>query len=109
MHGKQLARYALCVFLPLITTSMAANLSIAATPSVIPIQKPITTKSVTASTNSAQLWNLKNADIRAVIQAISILTGKNFVIDPRVQGNITLVSQKPMTPDEMRSEEHTSE
>lgn len=48
-----------------------------------------------------QVWNLKNADIRAVIQTISILTGKNFIVDPRVHGNVTLVSQKPMTTDEL--------
>ncbi|EKD92355.1 MAG: General secretion pathway protein D, partial [uncultured bacterium] len=47
------------------------------------------------------MWNLKNADIRAVIQTIAVLTGKSFIVDPRVQGNVTLISQKPMTPDEL--------
>jgi general secretion pathway protein D len=36
-----------------------------------------------------------------VIQTISVVTGKNFIIDPRVHGTITLVSQKPMTPNEL--------
>lgn len=44
-----------------------------------------------------QTWNLKDANIRAVIQTVSLLTGKNFIIDPRVKGNVTFVSQKPMT------------
>jgi len=48
-----------------------------------------------------QMWNLQDADIRAVIQTISQLVGKNFIIDPRVQGKVTLVSAKPMTVDEM--------
>lgn len=48
-----------------------------------------------------QIWNLKNADIRAVIQTISLLTKKNFVIDPRVNGKVSLVSQQPMTTAEM--------
>ena len=50
---------------------------------------------------SRQIWNLKNADIRAVIQTVSVLTGKSFVIDPRVQGHITFLSQHPMTSDEI--------
>lgn len=48
-----------------------------------------------------QLWNLKDADIRAVIQTVSLLTGKNFIIDPQVSGKVTLISQQPMTIDEM--------
>lgn len=42
------------------------------------------------------LWNLQNADIRAVVGAISHETGKNFIIDPRVQGNISIVSSHPI-------------
>ena len=52
-------------------------------------------------TNAKQTWNLKDADIRAVIQTVSLLTGKNFIIDPRVTGKVTFVSQKPMTTPEI--------
>src|SRR3990167_3040671 len=55
----------------------------------------------TPTQSQKQMWNLQNADIRAVIQAISQLTNKNFVVDPRVQGHVTLVSAKPMTLEEM--------
>lgn len=48
-----------------------------------------------------QLWNLQDADIHAVIQTISQLTGKNFVIDPRVQGKITIISSQPMSVNEL--------
>ena len=48
-----------------------------------------------------QIWNLQHADIRAVIHTISALTGKNFVIDPNVQGHITIVSKQAMTVDEL--------
>lgn len=48
---------------------------------------------------SAKTWNLKNADIRAVISEISRITGKNFIIDPRVQGKISIASGSPMTND----------
>lgn len=48
-----------------------------------------------------KLWNLRNADIRAVIAEVSRVTGKNFVIDPRVQGKISIVSTTPMNNDEL--------
>jgi general secretion pathway protein D len=38
-----------------------------------------------------------NADIESVIKAIGQFTGMTFIIDPRVKGNITLVSEKPLT------------
>ncbi|HHX4256077.1 TPA: GspD family T2SS secretin variant LspD [Legionella anisa] len=50
---------------------------------------------------SSKLWNLRNADIRAVIAEVSRVTGKNFVIDPRVQGKISIVSATPMNNDEL--------
>ena len=45
------------------------------------------------------LWNFHDADIRAVTQIVSELTGKTMIIDPRVTGKITLVAQEPMTVD----------
>ena len=50
---------------------------------------------------SSKLWNLRNADIRAVITEVSRVTGKNFVIDPRVQGKISIVSSTPMSNNEL--------
>lgn len=37
-----------------------------------------------------------NAEIGAVIQAIGKLTGRNFLIDPRVKGTINIVSSRPV-------------
>lgn len=51
--------------------------------------------------SNKQIWNLKNADIRAVIQTVSLMTGKNFIIDPRVQGKITFISHTPMSSNEL--------
>ncbi|HAZ60485.1 MAG TPA: hypothetical protein DCY89_02800, partial [Gammaproteobacteria bacterium] len=39
--------------------------------------------------------NLKNADIQALISAVSDLTGRNFVVDPRVQATVTVISARP--------------
>ncbi|MFT4059412.1 MAG: GspD family T2SS secretin variant LspD [Legionella sp.] len=49
----------------------------------------------------SKLWNLRNADIRAVIAEVSRVTGKNFIIDPRVQGKISIVSSTPMSSNEL--------
>lgn len=51
--------------------------------------------------NEAKIWNLRNADIRAVISEVSRVTGKNFVIDPKVHGKISIVSSAPMADKEL--------
>ncbi len=48
------------------------------------------------SANAAGL-NFVNADIEAVIKAVGHYTGTTFIIDPRVKGQISLVSEKPLT------------
>jgi general secretion pathway protein D len=40
--------------------------------------------------------NFVNADIEGVVKAVSDITGKNFVLDPRVKGTINIVSARPM-------------
>ncbi len=42
--------------------------------------------------------NFKDADIRSVIEAVGEATGKSFIVDPRVRGEVTLTSSNPMTP-----------
>ncbi|MDR3503607.1 MAG: GspD family T2SS secretin variant LspD [Legionella sp.] len=72
-------------------------------------QSPLATANSAANNGDAaqsmpedsQLWNLRNADIRAVIAEVSRVTGKNFVIDPRVQGKISIVSATPMSAREL--------
>ncbi len=41
--------------------------------------------------------NFVNADIDGVVKAVSEMTGKNFVLDPRVKGTINIVSAKPVS------------
>ena len=40
--------------------------------------------------------NLKDADIATLIQTVSEVTGKNFIVDPRVKGKVTVISASPM-------------
>ncbi|HVE45100.1 MAG TPA: type II secretion system secretin GspD [Gammaproteobacteria bacterium] len=50
---------------------------------------------------SGRIWNLQDADILSVITEVSEETGKNFVVDPRVMGKISLVSSKPLRHEEV--------
>lgn len=40
--------------------------------------------------------NFVNADIGAVIQAISKISGHNFIVDPRVKGTLNIVTARPV-------------
>jgi general secretion pathway protein D len=40
--------------------------------------------------------NFVNADIEAVVKVVSEITGRNFVLDPRVKGVVNIVSARPM-------------
>ena len=44
---------------------------------------------------------MQQADIRAFINDVSIVTGKTFLVDPRVQGNVTISSEEKLTPSEV--------
>lgn len=58
----------------------------------------------TTQTASQQTWtiNVHKADIRAFVKQIADMTGKNFVLDPRVRAkDITVISRQPLTADEV--------
>ncbi|MCZ6640557.1 MAG: type II secretion system secretin GspD [Gammaproteobacteria bacterium] len=48
-----------------------------------------------------QTWklNVKNADIHEFVNQVAEITGKTFVIDPRLKGNVTVVSSTSMDVD----------
>lgn len=50
------------------------------------------------STAQAQTWkiNLRDADLTAFINEVANITGKNFAVDPRVRGNVTVISNKAL-------------
>ncbi len=45
--------------------------------------------------------NLKAADINVLIETVSEITGKSFIVDQTVTGAVTVVSRQPMTADEI--------
>ena len=54
-----------------------------------------------SSAQEGATLNLKDADIRVLIDTVSEITGKNFVIDPRVKAKVTIVSAQPMEETEL--------
>jgi len=68
---------------------------------------PLAAHAQTASASSAQaastgdtdsVWlNMPNTDLEAVVRAIGQYTGRAFVIDPRVKGTLTLVTEHAVT------------
>ncbi|MFN4175679.1 type II secretion system secretin GspD [Phenylobacterium sp.] len=48
-----------------------------------------------------QVLNLQDADIRVFIQDLARATGRTFIIDPRVQGKVSVASQEPLSKAEL--------
>lgn len=75
---------------------------------------PMTTETVSSSVSNAttvlpplpqqadlRQWNLQNVDVKNVVEEVARVTGKNFIIDPGLSGNVTVISNQQMTPDEL--------
>ena len=54
-----------------------------------------------AGTAQRHTLNLSSADIGVLIQTVSEITGRSFVVDPRVEGKVTVISARPMDSDEV--------
>ena len=50
------------------------------------------------SANGDLTINLVNADIASAVQAVAAATGRNFIVDPRVKGQVTIQFEKPVPP-----------
>ena len=64
----------------------------------LPLLAAIT--AVTAdSSQQEERWtiNLKNADIREFIDQVAEITGETFIVDPRVKGQVSVLSKTPLT------------
>ena len=48
-----------------------------------------------------QTWriNIKNADLNEFVAQVAEITGRTFVVDPRIRGNVTVISSTPMDAD----------
>ncbi len=52
--------------------------------------------SVARAADEPVTLNFVNADIEAVVKAIAEITGRNFIVDPRVKGTINIISARPV-------------
>ena len=79
-----------------ISISLAVLVSCLLVPVALPVQEASAQEKTTEET-----WkvSLKNADIREFVTQISVITGKSFVVDPRVKGNVTVISSTSMDKD----------
>jgi general secretion pathway protein D len=73
----------------IVVLTLAALLVAAAAPAAPP-PKPEEGATITP--------NYKDADLSQIIQAVAEVTGKNFIIDPRVNAKVTMLSATPMSP-----------
>ena len=74
------------------------------THSIIAILLGLSLLLIAASSNAqekAKSWRMtvKNADLQEFIAEVADITGKTFVISPRVKGNVTVISDTPMDKD----------
>ncbi|MBV8496392.1 MAG: type II secretion system protein GspD, partial [Gammaproteobacteria bacterium] len=75
----------MCAFLVLLGSSLA------------PAQQPAPEPAQPVAQPQAQRItpNFKDADITQIAEAVSAATGKNFIIDPRVRAQVTMLSSTP--------------
>ncbi|MGH8274057.1 MAG: type II secretion system secretin GspD [Gammaproteobacteria bacterium] len=81
------------LFTPLIVLLLLVSLPTVAKPA----KETVTTQ------GSEITLNLKDADIRDVARLVSSITGKNFIVDPRANGHVTVISAKPIPADALFS------
>ncbi|TMH76998.1 MAG: type II secretion system protein GspD [Betaproteobacteria bacterium] len=62
-----------------------------------PARGPTPRAAARASEGESVVLNFVNADLEAVVRAVGQFTGRTFVIDPRVKGTLTLVTERPVT------------
>jgi len=65
---------------------------------ILVVISPIAVAQETADQKTWKI-NLKNADIREFTTQVSSITGKSFIIDPRIKGNVTVISSTSMDSD----------
>lgn len=64
----------------------------------LPVNGATSTK---ASSSNKVTLNFNATDINAVISAVSEMTGRNFIVDPRVKGKVTVISHRALNASEI--------
>ncbi len=67
----------------------------------VALSAPSANAAAKTNAESTTTLNFNDADITAVISAVSQITGMNFIIDPRVKGKVSIISNREMSSDEV--------
>jgi general secretion pathway protein D len=89
--------------LALLAVSLLLSAPVAAQTTPVPavMAPPAPAVAAPANGNGKYAINLQGADIGVLIQTVSELTGKSFIVDPGVVGKVTVISGKQMSVDEV--------
>jgi general secretion pathway protein D len=68
---------------------------------LIAAQGPLLASPAFAQEGARQTLNVQGADIRAFIQDVARTTGRTFIVDPAVTGNVTVTSQRALNRTEL--------
>ena len=68
---------------------------------LIAAQGPLLASPAFAQEGARQTLNVQGADIRAFIQDVARTTGRTFIVDPAVTGNVTVTSQRALSRTEL--------
>jgi general secretion pathway protein D len=80
-----------------LSSLLASALLLPASPSVY-AQNTLSPNSTSVRPNEPVTLNFAGADIEAVARTLATITGRNVVVDPRVKGQINLVTERPVSP-----------
>lgn len=75
--------------------STLSTLALCCTISLTPLAQAAAPTTPSSKTEKVDL-NFSNADIETVVKALGEMTGRTFVVDPRVKGTFNLRTQKPV-------------
>ncbi|MDH5286230.1 MAG: type II secretion system secretin GspD [Betaproteobacteria bacterium] len=90
-----------CAFRPDRRLAAVALAALVVIHTALPAAAQGTAPSASASTpaaaaSGAVTLNFVNAEIDAVVKAVAEITGRNFIVDPRVKGTVNIVSSRPV-------------
>ena len=76
--------------------ALAASVALTLSTSLLPSLPAQAAENGSSASGEPVSLNFVNAEIGAVIQAISKISGRNFIIDPRVKGTLNIVTARPV-------------
>ncbi|CAN7218433.1 type II secretion system secretin GspD [Acidovorax sp. LjRoot117] len=78
--------------------AIAASVLLACASGQINAQTAIDTRTGSVRSGEPVTLNFANAEIEAVARTMATITGRNVVVDPRVKGQLNLVTERAVTP-----------